>query len=679
MHQPHTHRFRPGAGGRVIAATALALTLAFPPAALAVPQPQPAASAQAQEQGTSSPEAGSPAPDGSTGAPAPSSASAASGQATSAPAQTESGTNEPAAHPDRQRSADAETRAGQDPAGRDGTEGSAGSAASPEAQPSSGAPGSFPTHGAIGARHRADGGDRARYGRTISPETCTDAGCYQRFERGTLVWSRSTPTSLIQGAFQDRWLGEGALGSPLGVPVGDERLSSGGRAAEQRFQRGDQRGSLYWTAWGTGTRYVKATGAIGDLWLRDGGYAGSRYGYPTGEEQCGLALGACLQRFERSVIVWAPSGQGTHRISGAFLARWEAEGGPASGMGVPAEDERALVSGKAYSQRFSRGGGTSTGLYWTSWGTGTHTVNLRGAIGGFWSSHGSHTQAGRDGAGTRYGFPVTDEICADGSCHQRFENGVVTWSARNGVWGGEAAKCHVLNDGSSRYSAQGAARVALALAPRYSTGRYDPVGSHGTLYSCRRVEGMYIQDWKTPAAFGESGFLAPTRRIRDAETGELLAPGVTGNTAGGFSPTGSFGLSNPYGVGNPGTGFSGYHTLNPASRWGGDRNTWYYNRYVENAALGYPNENMWNFALRGEYRQGLLIDYNRRADGSIPSGTAGFAIMLHTVKYAAPGNTVGSYQSWGCVSIAPERMTQFLREGRDGDRMIMGVESEVIR
>ena len=36
---------------------------------------------------------------------------------------------------------DAETRAGQDPAGRDGTEGSAGSAASPEAQPSSGAPG----------------------------------------------------------------------------------------------------------------------------------------------------------------------------------------------------------------------------------------------------------------------------------------------------------------------------------------------------------------------------------------------------------------------------------------------------------------------------------------------------------------------------------------------------------
>ena len=82
--------------------------------------------------------------------------------------------------------------------------------------------------------------------------------------------------------------------------------------------------------------------------------------------------------------------------------------------------------------------------------------------------------------------------------------------------------------------------------------------------------------------------------------------------------------------------------IHPASRWGGDRNTWYYNRYVENAALGYPNENMWNFALRGEYRQGLLIDYNRRADGSIPSGTAGFAIMLHTVKYAAPENTVGS-------------------------------------
>lgn len=131
-------------------------------------------------------------------------------------------------------------------------------------------------------------------------------------------------------------------------------------------------------------------------------------------------------------------------------------------------------------------------------------------------------------------------------------------------------------------------------------------------------------------------------------------------------------------MGNPGSGFSEYKTINTSSRWGGDRFAWYYNKYVENSALGYPNENLWYFGTRGDYRQGVMINYNRNLDGSVPSGNAGFAIMLHTVPYSGAASTVAGNQSLGCVVIEPNRMTQFLREGRDGDRIIMGVESEVM-
>lgn len=242
----------------------------------------------------------------------------------------------------------------------------------------------------------------------------------------------------------------------------------------------------------------------------------------------------------------------------------------------------------------------------------------------------------------------------------------------------EAQKCIALNNGRSKYSAQGAPRVALAMTQRYSNYRKDPGGYQGMFYSCKNVYGTYVLDWKAQAAFGENGFLVPNRQIRDQGTygaGELLPPGVTGSTEGAYNPTGSFGFSNPFGISNPGSGFSGYHTLNSASRWGGDRNTWYYNKYVENARLGLPNENMWYFANRGDYRQGVLINYNKNPDGSTPSGNAGFAIMLHAIPYGAG---VYDLPTWGCVAIPPERMAQFLREGGDSDRIIMGVESTIM-
>lgn len=534
--------------------------------------------------------------------------------------------------------------------------------------------------GAIGQRYKADGGlNKAVYGNPTSNEQCgfMHNSCYQDFERGTLIWSPSTGTRLLVGAIRSTWLAAGGMTSGHGIPTTEEIARSGGQAVEQYFLNPHGRiSAFYWTNWGTGTHYVNLGGAIGGLWNRLGA-TGSSYGYPTSDEQCGFIHNSCYQDFQHGTVVWSP-GYGAHGLFGAIRATWKAAGGMKSSYGIPVSDEISHHNGQAAEQLFYSPTRQDGGIYWTAWGTGTHYVYFSGAIGSYWASNGNFRAGGVD-TPRRYGFPTSAETCSNGRCYQKYEFGVITWdNYGGGTHGHQAQKCHALNNGRSKYSAQGARQVALALAPRYSAYRNDPIGSHGTFYSCQNTHGMYTLKWSTPAAFGESGFLAPWKRIRDYETGELLPAGVTGNTAGAYSPTGSFSLSTPFGVANPGSGFSDYKTINRNSRWGGDRNTWYYNRYIENGALGYPNENMWNFMTRGDYRQGLMINYNRNLDGSVPSGTAGFAIMLHTIPYSGAAASVAAYQSWGCIAIAPDRMTQFLREGRDADRIIMGVESEVM-
>lgn len=462
------------------------------------------------------------------------------------------------------------------------------------------------------------------------------------------------------------------MNAHYGVPITSEVSIGNGRIEQKYIDSRGRISAFYWSPW-TGSHHVFYSGGIGGKWLKNSG-ANGYYGLPTSDEQCGFIHGACFQDFEKVTIVWTPK-WGTYILHGAIRAKWKDSGWMQSKYGLPVSDEIA-VGKNQIEQLFATPNGRDGAMYWTDQGTGTNFVYFGGAIGSSWARNGNFRQAGVD-TPKRFGFPVMDEYCSNGYCHQKFQYGIVTWDDYGGgTHALESQKCNVLNDGRSRYSAQGANRVALALAPRYSNYRNDPGGYQGMFYSCRNVYGKYVQDWKTQASFGENGFLAPNRRIYDYETGVLLPPGVTGSTSGAYSPTGSFKLSQPFGLQNPGSGFSGYRTLNPNSRWGGDRNTWYYNKYIENPYLGYPNENMWNFAIRGDYRQGILANYNVNDDGSVPSGTAGFAIFLHTIPV---GSTVYSYPTWGCVAISHDRMIQFLREGRDGDRIIMGVESEVIR
>ena len=244
-------------------------------------------------------------------------------------------------------------------------------------------------------------------------------------------------------------------------------------------------------------------------------------------------------------------------------------------------------------------------------------------------------------------YPVTDEICSTTAYVQKFQGGVISWrpgSVRTHVY----SECEALHDSRSVYPSHGASSVTFAVAEDY--GRSD-----AWIIRCMNVAGVYATDWAVRGTVGASGF---------------KPPGVpSGPTRHLYSPTGSYSVTEAFGLGNPGTALH-YITLNPNSRWGGNPWTPTYNKYFESPGWVGWDENMWYFATRPQhdYRQGAVINYNKPPDSEIVQD-AGFAIFLH----------MNTAPTAGCVAIPDWHMVDWLQKAAPGDRFIMGVRSALFR
>ncbi|WAH96519.1 L,D-transpeptidase family protein [Arthrobacter sp. MMS18-M83] len=388
-----------------------------------------------------------------------------------------------------------------------------------------------------------------------------------------------------------------------------------------------QRGLIYYGPAGT----WQIWGAIGGMFDALGGSSGY-LGYPKGAEQCGLPGGACVQQFQRGAAYFVP-GAGTFPVWGAINARYEALGGSRGYLGYPVSGEQCALRDGGCSQAFQRGR-----IYYAA-GAGTQAV--WGGLGQFYVLRG-----GQSGA---LGYPVTAEACdSSGFCSQSFQFGVLEWISGFGVRYRlvSEAYCPALNVGAVKFPGGGAERVSFAVAEDYPSTRV-------TFITCvRQANGSYAKEWGALGSAGESGF---------------ARPGVaTGPTWQKYSPTGSFSVTEAFGLGNPGTALS-YRTLNPFSRWGGQLNG-NYNGYFESSSSVFPDENMWYYATRPshDYRQGVVINYNRPPDSPIVMN-AGFAIFLH-------GNNL---PTWGCIALNDGDLLQYMRTAHTGDRFIMGVAYDV--
>jgi len=200
--------------------------------------------------------------------------------------------------------------------------------------------------------------------------------------------------------------------------------------------------------------------------------------------------------------------------------------------------------------------------------------------------------------------------------------------------------CDRLTNGQVKYSGRAAQRVTFATVT-------DRTQNRALVTTCVKQGTRYVQEWQVWGYTGRSGF---------------KAPGVpSGHTQYEWSPTGSFSVSEGFGTYNPGTRL-GFRILNPNSRWGGGGEyAGNYNRYFESPRHLFPDENMWDFAMNGDYTQGVVLNYNRPPDSPITYGN-GFAIFLHS----NPRPTAG------CISLPEAWVSRYLNNAVPGDRIIMG-------
>lgn len=473
------------------------------------------------------------------------------------------------------------------------------------------------TEGHTGPRWHAKGG-LALFGYPVTDETAASGRTIQKFSTGrVLAWTGTRMLELsASSGIGSRWVAAGGE-AVLGLPITAEAC---GLRASGCFQQFDK-GYIYWAP-GIGGHVV--WGGILGRW-KAGGAQNSLLGYPLTEETCGLTAGGCVQHFQGGSIFWSPT-TGAHETLGAIGNRYSAAGTSRSMLGYPLTGEICGQPGRGCVQRFQGGS-----IYWSP--TTGAWISGRGIDSKFVSA---------GGPGGSLGYPIASERCVADACAQSYQRGDITW-AKSGARLYGMSECHKLNNGQAKYPTYGANRVLLTWTQDYGM-------SHATNLYCKNVAGAYVPDWRTDGYVGKSGF---------------KRPGVpSGPTRNLYSPTGSFSVTEAFGLGNPGTKLS-YRTLNPRSRWGGNPWTPTYNKYHESSSWVGWDENMWWFASGGYYRQGAVINYNR------PNivQDAGFAIFLHMNKVPTAG----------CISLDDWAVVDYLRKSTPGDRILMGTYGALFR
>ena len=412
------------------------------------------------------------------------------------------------------------------------------------------------TEGHTGPRWHAKGG-LALFGYPVTDETPASGRTIQKFSTGrVLAWTGTRMLELsASSGIGSRWVAAGGE-AVLGLPITAEAC---GLRASGCFQQFDK-GYIYWAP-GIGGHVV--WGGILGRW-KAGGAQNSLLGYPLTEEACGLTAGGCVQHFQGGSIFWSPT-TGAHETLGAIGNRYSAAGTSRSMLGYPLTGEICGQPGRGCVQRFQGGS-----IYWSP--TTGAWISGRGIDSKFVSA---------GGPGGSLGYPIASERCVADACAQSYQRGDITW-AKSGARLYGMSECHKLNNGQAKYPTYGANRVLLTWTQDYGM-------SHATNLYCKNVAGAYVPDWRTDGYVGKSGF---------------KRPGVpSGPTRNLYSPTGSFSVTEAFGLGNPGTKLS-YRTLNPRSRWGGNPWTPTYNKYHESSSWVGPGREHAVVRQRGCYCQG---------------------------------------------------------------------------
>ena len=224
-------------------------------------------------------------------------------------------------------------------------------------------------------------------------------GRAQDFNKGVVYWSPETDAHALWGRIQARYSSMGGPSSWLGFPTTTELATPNGRGRYVHFQHG----SIYWTP-ETGAHAIPRE--IFERWGEDG-FEGGPVGFPIAAVQH-LDNGGSWQAFEDGVIVRNPAGE-RFVVRGAIGAKYRELGGPASELGYPRSNEKAIPAGAV--SDFEHGN-----IYWSP-ETGANMIRF-GEIFDAWAGQGYEYGA--------LGLPAADfEHIPAGGERQRFARGTI--------------------------------------------------------------------------------------------------------------------------------------------------------------------------------------------------------------------------------------------------------------
>ena len=250
-------------------------------------------------------------------------------------------------------------------------------------------------------------------------------GCFQNFTAGSVYWSAATGAHVLTGSIQKRWSGLHRESGSLGYPTMDTWCGLIGGGCFQTFENG----SLYATS-ATAPAYL-VQGGIRDRWAA-AGYESGTLGYPTSDENCGLAQGGCFSQFQKGAIYWTPT-TGAQPVLTDMLTGWATVGYENGLLGYPTKATTCNLTRSGCYQLFQGGS-----LYFSP---ETGTQFIRGGIRDHWKALSAEKGV--------LGYPTSGEYCGltASGCFQLFENGSQYYTPATGA---QAVTGEVLDSWSAR-------------------------------------------------------------------------------------------------------------------------------------------------------------------------------------------------------------------------------------
>jgi L,D-peptidoglycan transpeptidase YkuD (ErfK/YbiS/YcfS/YnhG family) len=202
--------------------------------------------------------------------------------------------------------------------------------------------------------------------------------------------------------------------------------------------------------------------------------------------------------------------------------------------------------------------------------------------------------------------------------------------------------CTDTGNGLLRYTTGTARHLVFAISSGYSSNKV-------VVTECAKKGRSWEKVSATNGRAGENGFARPGQK-REGD---------------GKSPSGSYSLSEAFGVRDPGTSLPYRRLRASGDCWGSTSGKSDYNEYYSGTCRS-TDEDLSAIMRRGPYQQAVVIDYNR------PKAVAGHgsAIFFHVG---------GVTPTAGCISIREPNLRAVMRTLAKGDRIIMGPMAALFR